>query len=222
MPGHAIHPVKLTHRESYCGGDLKDSEVTDCKLGDYEPSFSQKELDSSVQTIKASFLKFSGHHDKAKTAQLEICKFHVALSLNSTFVMNLLPRLTAEEVQFAFTAIVTQLIQNPATDLHSDGTDLDRMKKKLFDENSGQCHQKIFELPLVFIAYGGNAELLPIALKQGACIEQTDSKGNNIVHYLVDISEENPSRAVSMLQIILKLESEETQRRLVQHVTTMD
>ena len=59
------------------------------------------------------------------------------------------------------------------------------------------------ELPLSLIAVTGDVQFLMKAIHDGGNILSEDSKGNNIIHDLVNFSNFNPSVSVAMFHDIL-------------------
>jgi hypothetical protein len=70
---------------------------------------------------------------------------------------------------------------------------------------SKKTNKVIFELPLSLAAAGGSEIIFRTLISDGADIHKQDSRGNNIIHNLVQLSDIAPKRAVRMFNCLLKL-----------------
>ena len=91
---------------------------------------------------------------------------------------------------------------------------------ELFAENTDCMNQKKWrvELPLSLIAVTGDTRFLIKAMQDGGNPLSVDSKGNNVIHDLVNLSRVNPKIAVAMFEALLScLQNATVKRKVLKH-----
>ncbi|ELT99373.1 hypothetical protein CAPTEDRAFT_185725, partial [Capitella teleta] len=214
MPVNVIHPrvpqdTKQKKMHEFNGG-------RQANLSEYRFITSTIKLESTVRFIQGAF---SEQTDRVHPT-IEVCAFHTALAFNAQFVQDVIKRLDAKEAQFIATASVVKKVRSKQHFSWDCGEEsFHNLEEKVFTKNYiKQGAELFFEIPLGFVAFGGNFELLPLLYQCGVNVDHVDTEGNNIAHCIVDISEWNAERATAMYEAIIYKEDVETRKRLLLHL----
>ena len=59
-------------------------------------------------------------------------------------------------------------------------------------------------LPLAYAVFSQKEDMCIYFLSLGVCFMDSDSEGNNVFHYMADISAESPDRAIAMFKMLVE------------------
>ncbi|ELT95824.1 hypothetical protein CAPTEDRAFT_205847 [Capitella teleta] len=148
---------------------------------------------------------------------LKAGRFHTALITNQTFVLDVLAQLDDVETKFVLTALVDYV----APTLSLDEQRLSGMKlakynfkasASILEKQASKRSVCKYQLVSALVVYGGDLDLLAALIDRGLDLRQKDDDGNTILHLLVDISRENPEKAMSAYHIIMSNVSDDQSR----------
>ena len=80
--------------------------------------------------------------------------------------------------------------------LHGILTTLFNAQKRRLGEN--------IKLPLAFAAYSQDEDMMKLFISKGTCLDHIDDFGNNIFHYIADLSSERAERAIEIFSCLVQ------------------